>query len=279
MPGRAAEGASLPPDQGRGSCLALLGKTPRARSPPARGTLLSWEFRQGTSGARHHGLKPAGKPHGVVLLPSETGLLRTDRQTQTHVPSEPSSSSSSGRGTCSTRSNATPGIADTSCPHSVGRGGAQDPQEMLGNCFALSFLLPPARGSGEHLHSWGSRDERLPPGRLSVGQARWDIAQEAARGDRSPSAPGPGPREAGQCHTPRCRSQRRPRACGTRALLSCCASPFPQVVLPRHSSLLALQQPRLEPRLSPCHISFLLWDQPRFPLAAAPGWAPLSRRS
>lgn len=58
----------------------LLEKHPEPGAPGS-GTPLCWEFTQGTSWVRHHGLTLAGKPHRVVLLPSDR--VATHRQTDT----------------------------------------------------------------------------------------------------------------------------------------------------------------------------------------------------
>lgn len=149
---------------------------------------------------------------------------QTDRQTQTHVPSELSSSSSSAQGTRSTRSDPPPAggreDADTSCPHSVGQGGGSGPsQDLLGNCSALSSLLPAAQGSGEHLHSLGSRDKRLHP----MGQGQRDIAQDTAReGQESLCALG---RQHSVTIVTPAASHRAQSA--TKPPLSCCVCPLP----------------------------------------------------
>lgn len=156
MPSREAKGFSAPLRAG-----APAGKTPRAWSPrlgdaPLLGihtrNILGETPRTNTGREATQSCSP----------PLRQGCYaQTDRHRHTSPPSSPPR-----QGTCSTRSNSTlapaRADADTSCPHSVGQG-ARDPQKVLGNCFALSFLLPPAQGSSEHLHSLGSSDERLPP--------------------------------------------------------------------------------------------------------------------
>lgn len=133
---REAQGASAP-RAGQGILPGPAGDIPRAAAP-GLGTLLRGELGQGTPRVTQHGLQLAGKPHRVVLLPSDG---QTDRQTRTGVPCELSSSSSCSPGDCSTRSNPTLAEspragADTSYPHSVGQGGSGPPGdagESLGN--------------------------------------------------------------------------------------------------------------------------------------------------
>lgn len=194
MPSREAKGTSAPLRAG-----APAGKTPRDWSPrlgdaPLLGihtrNILGETPRTNTGREATQSCSP----------PLRQGCYaQTDRHRHTSPPSSPPR-----QGTCSTRSNPTlapaRADADTSCPHSVGQG-ARDPQKVLGNCFALSFLLPPAQGSSEHLHSLGSSDERLPPSPGFRGSGSVGYCSGPSQGGQESLCPFPGPQEAAQHHT------------------------------------------------------------------------------
>lgn len=177
----------------------LLEKHPEPGAPGS-GTPLCWEFTQGTSWVRHHGLTPAGKPHRVVLLPSDR--VATHRQTDTDT--RPLRALLLGRGRAAPGAIPPwhlPGQMLTPRVHTVWVRGLGTPRRCWG------IVLPFPSSSLRHREAvstcivWAAATRGSPPSPGFRGSGSVGYCSGPSQGGQESLCPFPGPQEAAQHHT------------------------------------------------------------------------------